>query len=349
MDFKTLEWNNQTLRLLDQTKLPNETVFVDVKTVEGTYDAILTMIVRGAPAIGVAAGYGMALAAYEIETQDVAEFLQTLKQKADYLKSARPTAVNLSWAVDEIMNFVAFRQFSTVAEYQQAIEEKAVKIHEDDIKINKQIGENLISLIKPGSTILNHCNAGALATSQYGTSLSIFYVGKEKGLEYKAFVDETRPRQQGARLTAFELFNSGIDTTLITDNMAAEVMKEGKVDAVIVGCDRIAKNGDTANKIGTMGVAVLAKHFGIPFYVAAPTPTIDFSTADGSLIPIEERDSEEITVINGEYVAPKGVKTYNPGFDVTPADLITAIVTEKGILKAPFSESIEDLKNRGEI
>ena len=225
----------------------------------------------------------------------------------------------------------------------EKLEDEAVKIHEEDKAINRAIGENLLGLLKEGDTVLTHCNAGALAASEYGTALSVFYLAKERGFPLKVYVDETRPRLQGAKLTAFELYHAGIDVTLISDNMAAVVMSQGRIDAVIVGCDRVAANGDAANKIGTLNVSILAKHFGIPMYIAAPTPTIDMNCPTGKNIPIEERDESEIKEINGKLIAPEGVKVYNPSFDVTPAENITAIVTEKGVVYPPYKENLAEL------
>lgn len=343
MNLKTLEWKNNELILIDQTKLPNTVEFVTVSTLQEVFDSIKDMIVRGAPAIGVTAAYGVAIAANNIQRDEIKSFKEELLKQCDYLNTARPTAVNLSWAIEEMKKVIANYNGEIVSELKKQLEEEAIKIHQDDIAINKSIGENLLSLLKDQDTVLTHCNAGALATSEYGTALSPFYLAKEKGMNLKVYADETRPRQQGAKLTAFELFQAGVDVTLITDNMAAEVMKEGKINAVIVGCDRIASNGDTANKIGTLGVSILANYFNIPVYIAAPTPTIDMAIESGKDIPIEERSGEEITIINGDFVAPKGVKTYNPSFDVTPAELITAIVTEKGIVRAPFKEGLKKL------
>ncbi len=343
MDVKTLEWKNNELILIDQTKLPNEIEYVTCQSLEDVFVAIRDMIVRGAPAIGVSAGYGVALGALETNANTVEEFKTIMHERCAYLNTARPTAVNLSWAVNEMETCMNAYTGESVEELKEIMVNKAIEIHEDDIRINKAIGENLVSLLKDNDTVLTHCNAGALATSAYGTALSAFYVAKEKGMNIKAYADETRPRQQGAKLTAFELYHNGIDVTLISDTMSAQVMSEGKINAIIVGCDRIAANGDTANKIGTMSVAILAKHFGIPVYIAAPTPTIDMNIETGKDIPIEERDGEEITIINGDYVTVKGVKTYNPSFDVTPAEFITAIVTEKGIVRAPFKEGLQKL------
>ena len=339
----TLKWQDRQLILLDQTQLPNEIVYRTMTTVEQVHDAIRRMVVRGAPAIGVAAGYGMAMAAYAISDDQFPGFIRELETTGAWLETARPTAVNLSWAIERMIRLARSMGDQPVATIRQLLELEAIAIHQEDLQINRNIGENLLSLLQDGDTVLTHCNAGALATAGYGTALSVFYLAKEKGVNLKAIVDETRPRLQGARMTAFELVQAGVDVTLISDNMAAVVMAQGKVDAVIVGCDRIAANGDTANKIGTYGVSLLARHFGIPMYIAAPTPTIDIRCPSGVEIPIEERDGEEITWINGERIAPEGVKTYNPSFDVTPAENITAIVTERGIIYPPFTENIRRL------
>lgn len=343
MKLKAIKWEEGKLLLINQNKLPNKIEYHENITIEDTFKSIRTMIVRGAPAIGVAAAYGMVLGAKEIDETNTEGFLKRLSKQGEYLKTSRPTAVNLKWAVDKMLDIANKFKNDYVVNIKEKLEEEAIRIHEEDIAINKQIGVNLLSLLKDGDTVLTHCNAGSLATSGYGTALSVFYVAKEQGINLKVYADETRPRLQGAKLTAFELQESGVDVTLITDNMAAQVMKEGKIDAVIVGCDRVASNGDTANKIGTLGVSILAKYYKIPVYIATPTPTIDMNCETGDDIPIEERDSKEITQINGEHIAPKGVKTYNPAFDVTPAELIAAIITEKGIVKAPYKESFERL------
>lgn len=345
----TLKWEKNTLVLLDQTKIPREVTYVECKTVQDVYDAIQTMIVRGAPAIGVSAAYGMVIAANTCEKEvasDKERFIDYLKERAEYLKSSRPTAVNLMWAVDRIMDKVEGLKEASVEEIKAEMEKDAIAIHKEDEEINRTIGLNLLSLLKDGDTVLTHCNAGSLATSAYGTALAVFYMAQEKGMNIKAYADETRPRLQGANLTSFELAEHGVDVTLICDNMAAVVMSQGKINAVIVGCDRVAANGDTANKIGTYSVSILANHFHIPVYIAAPTTTIDMECPDGSGIPIEERSADEILCINGGYIAPKEVKTYNPAFDVTPAEYITAIVTEKGIVYPPFKENLEKIMRK---
>jgi methylthioribose-1-phosphate isomerase len=341
-EFFTLKWENKKLVLIDQTKLPNKVEYMACSTVNEVFQAIRTMKVRGAPAIGVAAGYGMALAALEAPDDDEA-FFRSLRKYADILKTSRPTAVNLMWAVDRMLKESLSLKGNPIREIKLQLEKEAIEIHEEDKKINRSIGENLLSLLKDGDTVLTHCNAGSLATSEYGTALSVFYLAKEKGFNIRAYADETRPRLQGAQLTGFELYNGGVDVTLICDNAAAVVMSQGKIDAVIVGCDRIAANGDTANKIGTFNVSILAKFFGIPMYIAAPTPTIDMDCPTGKEIPIEERSPDEVIRINGVLIAPSDIKTYNPAFDVTPAENISAIVTEKGIVYPPFAENLEKL------
>ncbi len=341
--IKTIEWKDEQLVLIDQTLLPNEVVYEAFKTVEGVWDAIRVMKVRGAPAIGVTAGYGLYLGIKDAPEGSFEEFYKVLKKKSDYLATSRPTAVNLFWALERMENKAKESEGLPVAQIKAVLREEAINIHKEDEEINRNIGENLLTLLKDEMGILTHCNAGALATTKYGTATSPMYLGKERGWNLKVYSDETRPRLQGSTLTAFELHQAGIDVTVITDNMAAMVMSQGKIDAVIVGCDRVASNGDTANKIGTLGVSILAKHYGIPVYIAAPTPTIDLKTPTGKEIPIEERDPIEITNRFGVPTAPEGVKTYNPAFDVTPHELITAIVTEKGIVYQPFKENIKKL------
>jgi methylthioribose-1-phosphate isomerase len=342
-EFYTLKWSDKKLSLIDQTLLPNETVYRDYDTVEGVWTAIQTMIVRGAPAIGVTAAYGMVISANLAPESNYGEFFAQYKKDADYLASSRPTAVNLFWAIDRMVAKAKTLKDLPVAKIKEELEKEAIAIHLEDEDINRRIGENLLSLLKDGYGVLTHCNAGKLATSRYGTALSPFYLAQERGIRLKIYADETRPRLQGSTLTAYELFESGLDVTLICDNMAALVMSQGKINAIIVGCDRVAANGDTANKIGTFSVSILAKHFNIPMYIAAPTPTIDMNCPTGKDIPIEERDSREITCTFGKWTAPKGIKTYNPAFDVTPAEHLAAIVTEKGIVYPPFKENFEKL------
>jgi len=329
----SVEWDHKTqeLLILDQTLLPAEEKILHIKDTASLYQAIYILAVRGAPAIGVAAAYGLYLGAKEISTAKKEDFLFALEQKRQYLASARPTAVNLRWALDRCFN--AAKEEKSVEDICAKLLYEAEKIREEDIECCKKIGEHGLSLLHPGMGILTHCNAGRLAAISYGTALAPIYLGAEQGYNFHVFCDETRPLLQGARLTAYELSAAGIDTTLICDNMAASMMTEGKIDAVLVGCDRVAKNGDAANKIGTLGVAVLAKHFNIPFYVCAPFSTIDFSCQQGKDIPIEERDPAEIREKwYAMPMAPEGVKIKNPSFDVTPAELISAFITEKGVI-----------------
>jgi len=334
-----IQWKNNALVLLDQTKLPNDIVYEEFTTVESVWDAIVTMKVRGAPAIGVAAAYAVYLGVRDLKPNlDQTVLGKVVQKHVAYLATSRPTAVNLFWALDR-MTAVKI----TDASYKEALLAEAQAIHKEDEEINRTIGENLLTLLSDGIGILTHCNAGALATSKYGTATAPMYLAKEKGWNFKVYADETRPRLQGSTLTALELSRAGIDVTVITDSMAAMVMSQGKVQAVIVGCDRVAANGDTANKIGTLGVSILAKHYGIPFYVAAPTPTIDLNTPNGAGIPIEERHKSEVIEGFGKLTAPADVKVYNPAFDVTPAEHITAIITEKGIVRAPYGENLEKL------
>lgn len=348
-ELLAIEWNreNEELILLDQTILPNKIEYIKYNSVKGVYEAIKTMIVRGAPAIGVTAGYGMYFSIKNAPDDNYDNFYERIKQDGEYLKSSRPTAVNLGWAVARMIKKVEqlHLQGKSIKEIKYYLKKEAESIHEEDIKICYTIGENLLSLLKDGMGILTHCNAGQLATSKYGTATAPMYLAHEKGWKIKVYSDETRPRLQGSTLTALELHMAGIDVTTITDNMAAVIMQQGKINAVIVGCDRIASNGDTANKIGTFGVSILAKYFNIPFYIAAPTPSIDMNTPTGNEIPIEEREIEEVSCRFGVRTVPKGVKIYNPSFDVTPNENITAIVTEKGIVYPPFKENLKKLFN----
>lgn len=336
----TIQWKNEQLILLDQTLLPNEIVYDEYETLESVWEAIRVMKVRGAPAIGVTAGYGVYLGIKDAPETSFEDFWAVMKKGTDYLATSRPTAVNLFWAIDRMKAVAEQNQTMPIPELKQRLREEAIEIHREDEQINKQIGEHLLTVLKDGMGILTHCNAGALATTKYGTATSPMYLAKERGWDLKIYADETRPRLQGSTLTAFELYQAGIDVTVITDSMAAVVMSEGKIDAIIVGADRVAANGDVANKIGTLGVSILAKQYNIPFYVAVPTPTIDLEAKTGKDIPIEEREKEEVIKGFGQYTAPAGVSVYNPAFDVTPNENITAIVTEKGIVRAPFTENL---------
>lgn len=345
MDNKliTIEWKNDKLVLIDQTKLPNEIKYEEFETVESVWDAIQVMKVRGAPAIGVAAGYGLYLGIKEAPEESFEAFWKVLKEASDYLATSRPTAVNLFWALERMEKVAEDNSNIDIADLKNLLFEEAVAIHKEDEDTNKKIGENLLTLLEDKMGILTHCNAGLLATTKYGTATAPMYLAKEKGWDLKIYADETRPRLQGSTLTALELQMAGIDVTVITDSMAATVMDQGKINAVIVGTDRVAANGDVANKIGTLGVSILAKNYNIPFYVAAPTSTIDLNTETGDTIPIEERDKEEVINRFGEYTALKDSKVYNPAFDVTPHENVTAIITEKGIVKAPYDENIKKL------
>ena len=330
--------------LLDQSLLPNETLYLTLSGREELYEAIYSLRVRGAPAIGIFAAYAIYVLSRQTSQTEFAGFYKEFSANKDYLDSSRPTAVNLRKALDRMDNIIRANKALPLPAVLEAMKAEALKIHREDMDMCLAISEYGLSLVKNGDTVLTHCNAGPLATSRYGTGLGTLFLAKERGIELKAYCDETRPLLQGARLTTYELHSAGIDCTLICDNMASIVMKEGKIDAVFVGCDRVAANGDTANKIGTSGVAILAKHYGIPFYVFCPSSTIDFSCQTGDDIKIEQRKPEEIKEkFFVKPTAPAGVKCYNPAFDVTDASLITAIVTEKGICRAPYTESLAEL------
>lgn len=341
--IKTIEWVDNKSRMIDQTILPYEFKTVDISTTEEMFYAIKDMIVRGAPAIGIAGAHGVSLAAIELSKieNDKSTFLKKLQEKADYLKSSRPTAVNLMWAVDKQMK-LALEHNGTIDTVKKALIENGIKLENEDIEINKKMGDYGAEVVPKGATILTHCNAGALATVGYGTALGVIRSAYAKDPTIKVFADETRPRQQGARLTTWELTQDGIPTTLITDGMCSYFMSKGMIQMVVVGADRIAANGDTANKIGTYTVAIAAKYHNVPFYIAAPLSTIDTSIKSGKEIPIEERSHDEVTHINGDWVCAKDVNIINPGFDVTPHELITGIITEKGILRPNFTESIAE-------
>ena len=344
LEISPIKYIDGKLTLLDQTKLPGEEVYIDIETKEDMWDAIYHLKVRGAPAIGVAAGYGLYVDSMAFDGEDVKAFLDHVKKGAEYLNSARPTAVNLSWALKRMVVGLGAEAPKSVEEGQAWLEHEAIKIHEEDIAACKAMGEYGLSLLKPGMGILTHCNAGTIATAKYGTCLAPIYLGHERGYDFKVFADETRPLLQGARLTSWELNKAGVDVTLICDNMAATVMKKGWIDAIVVGCDRMAANGDGANKIGTSGVAILAKEYGIPFYMYVPTSTIDMDTPTGDDIHIELRRGEEIYEMWYEKpMAPEGVKTYNPSFDVTDHKYITAVITEKGVVKPPFDVNLKKL------
>jgi methylthioribose-1-phosphate isomerase len=339
-----LSEDGKSVVILDQTKLPNVAQYLTLETAKDIYDAIFYLKVRGAPAIGICAGYGIYSLALKIETDNFDEFYNKFVEYKNYLDSSRPTAVNLSWALNRMEQVILSNKEKTIAEIKELLHKESILIQEEDIKMCQAISEYGLTLLKDGDGILTHCNAGPLATSKYGTALGPLLLGKEKGMEFHVFADETRPLLKGARLTSYELANAGIDVTLICDNMASIVMKNGWINACFVGCDRIAANGDAANKIGTSGVAILAKHYNIPFYVLGPTSTIDMSCETGDDIEIELRDPSEIKEkFYSEPMAPKNVKCYNPAFDVTSHELITGIITEKGILKPPFNVGLKEL------
>lgn len=368
LDCETVDLDIETdeLVIIDQTLLPGKTEIIRLKTAQEIWDAIYLLRVRGAPAIGVAAAFGIYILAKQIAVEKNmldkdGEAVQTVgrnvnqadefktfyaefvKQK-EFLNSARPTAVNLSWALNRMDGLCQSMRHKSISDIIVALQEEAIEIKNEDIRVCKAIGEYGLSLVKPGDGILTHCNAGQLATCKYGTATAPIYLGHERGYNFRVFADETRPLLQGARLTAYELHSAGVDVTLICDNMASMVMKNGWVDAVFVGCDRVAANGDAANKIGTSGVAAIAKYYGIPVYICAPTSTIDMTTKTGAEIKIEQRPAEEVTEMwYKERMAPEGVKVFNPAFDVTDHELIAGIVTEYGIARAPYEEAFKEI------
>lgn len=347
LDYETVALNeeNKSLVIIDQTLLPYETKIIELTEAQEIWDAIYLLKVRGAPAIGVAAGFGIYILTDRIadDVSFIDFYAEFVKQK-DYINSSRPTAVNLSWALNRMEQVVINNKDKSIAEIKNLLKKEAYDIKAEDTAMCKSIGEYGLSLVKKGDGLLTHCNAGQLATSKYGTATAPMYLGHERGYDFKVYCDETRPLLQGARLTAYELSAAGLDVTLQCDNMVSSLMREGKINAVFVGCDRVAANGDAANKIGTSGVAIIAKHYGVPFYVCAPSSTIDMNIASGKDIVIEQRKPEEVTEMWYEKrMAPEGIKVYNPAFDVTDNDLITAIVTEKGIVRKPYKENFEKL------
>jgi methylthioribose-1-phosphate isomerase len=341
--IQTLEWTDQGVRFIDQTKLPTEETYVTCKTYEQVADAIRTMVVRGAPAIGVAAAMGIAIGVKNSKAETVGELKRDFDHICDVIGKTRPTAVNLFWAIRRMQEKFERLRIRPIAQIKQALVEEAQRMHAEDIAANKAMGRHGATLMPNAGGVLTHCNAGALATAGYGTALGVIRAAVEQGKKIHVYADETRPFLQGSRLTAWELMKDGIPTTVISDNMAGAMMKQGKIGAIVVGADRIAANGDVANKIGTYGVAVLAKENGIPFYVAAPVSTVDLGCADGEKIPIEQRNAREITHIAGKQMVPDGVSVENPAFDVTPAKYVTAIITERGIARAPYQESLQNL------
>jgi methylthioribose-1-phosphate isomerase len=342
----TLTWTPEGVRFIDQTRLPLEESYVLATTYEQVADAITTMVVRGAPAIGVSAAYGIALGAKNTKAGTADEFAPEFERICAQLAATRPTAVNLFWAIDRMKALFARLRASgaTLAKIQEKILAEAHAMYQEDIAACKAMGAFGAELLPDEGGVLTHCNAGALATCGYGTALGVIRAAVEQGRRIHVFVDETRPFLQGARLTAWELMADGIPTTVICDNMAASLMRQGRIQAAIVGADRIAANGDTANKIGTYNVAILAREHGIPFYVAAPWSTIDLATATGDAIPIEERPAREVTHLAGKQITPNGVGISNPAFDVTPAKYISAIITERGVLRAPYLESLKEME-----
>jgi methylthioribose-1-phosphate isomerase len=341
---RTVEWQDGKVRLIDQTKLPHEFVILEYTDWRGVADAIKTMKIRGAPAIGAAAAFGLALAIWQNRGKSRPQVLAEFSHAADVLAQTRPTAVNLFWAIQRMSGVANNAQWKTGDQVIRAVVAEAQRIADQDIEINKRMGANGAVLIQDGANILTHCNTGALAVVDYGTALGVVRAAHEQGKHIHVWVDETRPFLQGARLTAWELQQAGIPCTLITDNMAGHFMSRGKVDIVLVGADRIAANGDVANKIGTYSLSVLAKENGIPFYSVAPTSTIDLGVHDGTEIPIEERDPREVTHFRGIAVAPEGVKAAHPAFDVTPHRYVTGIVTEVGIIYPPFAAGLRQAK-----
>ncbi|MCI2096887.1 MAG: S-methyl-5-thioribose-1-phosphate isomerase [Sphaerochaeta sp.] len=343
----TLDEASGTLLICDQTKLPGEVTFLSLSNAKDIWNAIYLLQVRGAPAIGVAAAIGLWVVTKDYSGNDFEGFYRLFVKEKEYLKSARPTAVNLSWALERMHRVCLANKEKPVGVIKEILHQECVRIRQEDIAVCHAIGEYGLTLIKDGDGLLTHCNAGRLATVKYGTATAPMYLGAERGMHLHIYADETRPLLQGARLTAFELHAAGLDVTLECDNMSASAMREGKINAVFVGCDRVAANGDFANKIGTSMVALAAKRYGIPFYCCAPTSTIDLATPDGTKIPIEQRPAEEVTTMWYQHrMAPEGIKVYNPSFDVTDHDLVTAFVTEKGIARAPFSTSLARLCSR---
>ncbi len=341
----TIEWNDDAIVMIDQRKLPGTEVYVTCRTASEVAKAIKTMVIRGAPAIGVAAAMGMALGMKKSKATGTKAFATEFQKAGELMAATRPTAVNLFWAIDRMKDAFADAAQSgcSVDEIKQRLEVTARRIHDDDVASCRAMGAHGATLVPQGARILTHCNAGALATAGYGTALGVIRAAAEQGKGITVLADETRPFLQGARLTAWELVRDHIDTTVITDNMAGSMMRLGHVDLVVVGADRIAANGDVANKVGTYPVAVLAKEHGIPFYVAAPMSTVDLRTADGSGIPIEERNAREVTHVGSTRLTPEGAHIRNPAFDVTPHKYITAIITERGIARAPYAAALAQL------
>lgn len=344
MEYFSVKWVDGKVKILDQRLLPGEIVYREYETAAGVAEAIHTMVIRGAPAIGIAAGYGLALEAYHSKQTQVEKLDSELSTAADLLRRSRPTAVNLFWAIDRILNVLHDPELNGIVKMKEAVIQEAAYIHQEDVEMNKQIGENGQRLIPDGANVIHHCNTGALATGGYGTALGVIRAAYENGKQIHVYVDETRPRLQGARLTSWELKQLGIPHTVIVDGASGHVMRSNKIDACLVGCDRIAANGDVANKIGTYNLALVANAHKVPFYSVGPTSTIDFSIESGTDIQIEERFALEITNIGNERITPTDVNVYNPAFDITPAKYVTAIITNKGIAYPPYENSIASLK-----
>jgi methylthioribose-1-phosphate isomerase len=341
--IQTLEWTDQGVRFIDQTKLPTEEVYVTCTTHQQVAEVIRNMVVRGAPAIGVAAAMGVALGIKNSRAESTADLKSELDEICELIGKTRPTAVNLFWAIRRMQEKFERIRIRPIPQIKQRLIEEAQRMHAEDIAANQAMGRHGATLMPSSGGVLTHCNAGALATAGYGTALGVIRAAVEQGKKIHVYADETRPFLQGSRLTAWELMKDGIPTTVISDNMAGAMMKQGKIGAIVVGADRIAANGDVANKIGTYTVAVLAKEHGIPFYVAAPISTVDLECPDGSQIPIEQRNGKEVTHIAGKQMVPDGVSVENPAFDVTPAKYVAAIITERGIAKAPYQDSLRQL------
>jgi methylthioribose-1-phosphate isomerase len=347
--IQTLEWTDKGVRFLDQTKLPTEESYVTATTYQQVADAIRSMVVRGAPAIGVAAGMGIALGVKNSKAETVGDLKKDFDQICSAIGETRPTAVNLFWAIRRMQEKFETLRVRPMPQIKQALIEEAQRMHAEDIAANQAMGRHGATLMPASGGVLTHCNAGALATAGYGTALGVIRAAVEQGKKIHVYADETRPFLQGSRLTAWELMKDGIPTTVISDNMAGAMMSYGKIGVIVVGADRIAANGDVANKIGTYTVAVLAKEHGIPFYVAAPISTVDLATPDGSGIPIENRNVKEVSHIAGKQMVPDGVEIENPAFDVTPAKYVTAIITERGIARAPYEDSLRKLAEQAVV
>jgi methylthioribose-1-phosphate isomerase len=347
----TIDWQGDEIVMVDQRKLPAQEVYVRCRTATDVAKAIKTMVIRGAPAIGVAAAMGIALGMRRYRSAGTRQFVTEFQKTCDQMAATRPTAVNLFWAIERMKRVLAraAHDGASAAEISAALDAEALRIHDEDVRSCREIGAHGAALVPAQARILTHCNAGALATAGYGTALGVVRAAVERGHAIEVYADETRPFLQGARLTAWELVREGIKTTVITDNMAGVIMREGIIDLVVVGADRIAANGDVANKVGTYTVAVLAREHGIPFYVAAPWSTVDLSTPDGTRIPIEERAAREVTHVGAVQLAPDGVSVRNPAFDVTPATYIAAIITDRGIARPPYEESLRALSGRADV